>query len=63
MKYPKKGAEIYFVMPPRICIAEWDGSQSLMEAFDDGYVFCSKSKVKKFYKALQVSYRKDVANF
>ena len=56
MRMPKNGDEVFFVVPPRVCIADWDSSPSLIEAFEMGFVFRNKVKAKKFCKAIQTLY-------
>lgn len=61
MRLPKKGEEVFYIMPNRVCIAEWDGSPSLIEAFQRGYIFKSKSKAKKFCREILKFYEENVA--
>lgn len=63
MKLPKKGEEVYYVMPNRVCIAEWDSSKSLINAFDSGYIFRNKTKAKRFCKEMSRLYVETIVKF
>ena len=63
MRIPKQGEEVFYVMPPRICVAEWDSSPSLIEALENGFVFRNKVKAKKFCKEMQKYYVENIKEF
>lgn len=63
MRTPKSGEEVFYVVPIRVCMAEWDGSPSLLEAWDAGYIFKSKVKAKRFCKALEQFYKDNAKKF
>ena len=63
MKQPKKGDEFYYVMPSRVCIAQWSDEASLKKALRDGYIFVDKDQAKRFSEMLCKVYDERIGDF
>lgn len=58
-----ENTEIYYVLPPRLCIAKNDNSESLKQAEKQGYLFKNKDEAWKFQEELLQEYSNKIQKY